>query len=97
VGQVTIRRTGTVTSPSDGLFRVHFESEPKDFLEEEAAIDALQMSLECEAKIAADQAGAEDVQIRFEKDVRKAEIEGQRVFIEARVTVEASGRPRIAT
>lgn len=97
VGQVTIRRTGTVTSPSDGLFRVHFESEPKDFLEEEAAIDALQMSLECEAKIAADQAGAEDVQIRFEKDVRKAEIDGQRVFIEARLTVEASGRPRIAT
>ncbi|MEL6171756.1 MAG: hydantoinase/oxoprolinase family protein [Pseudomonadota bacterium] len=97
VGRVTIRRTGTVTSPSDGLFRVHFESEPKDFPEEEAAIDALQMSLACEAKIAADQAGAEDVQIRFEKDVRKAEIDGQRVFIEARLTVEASGRPRIAT
>ncbi|MEM8777187.1 MAG: hydantoinase/oxoprolinase family protein, partial [Pseudomonadota bacterium] len=97
VGQVTIRRSGTVTAPLEGLFRVHFESGPKDFVEESSALQALQEQLEVEARTAADEAGAQDVRIRVEKDVKKAEIEAQDVFIEARLTVEASGRPRIAS
>jgi hypothetical protein len=44
----------------------------------------------------ANEAGAHDIQMRVERDIRKAEAEAREVFIEATITVEAAGRPRVA-
>lgn len=96
VGRVTIRRTGTVTSPAEGKFRVHLESGPTDFPEANAAMTALQEALEADARHEAEMAGAEDIHLTATRDVRSAKAEAREVFLEAEITVEASGRPRIA-
>jgi hypothetical protein len=96
VGQVTIRRSGVVTSPAEGRFRVHFETGPEDFPEAEAAMRALETALGSEAEGEAQRAGAGDIRLRFTRDIRKAEAEGREVFLEAAIIAEASGRPRIA-
>jgi N-methylhydantoinase A/oxoprolinase/acetone carboxylase beta subunit len=96
VGRVTIRRSGTVTAPSEGRYRVHLATGPEDYTDAEAAMTALQSALEAEARREAELAGAEDISVTAEREVRKAEAEAREVFLEAEITVEASGRPRIA-
>lgn len=96
VGRVTIRQLGTVTSPSEGRFRVHLETGPEDFTDAEAAMTALQEALEYQARQEAELAGAEDIHLSVTRDVRSAKAEAREVFLEAEITVEASGRPRIA-
>ena len=46
---------------------------------------------------AARAAGVVDVQIDVQRDIRHAEVESRKVFIEALLTVEATGRPRVAS
>ena len=96
VGRVTIRRSGTVTSPAEGRFRVHLETGPEDYSDAEVAMDALQAILERQARLEAEKAGAEDISVSGTRDLRKAEAETREMFLEAEITVEASGRPRIA-
>ncbi len=96
VGRVTIRRSGTVTSPAEGRFRVHLDSGPEDYTEADTAMAALRAVLERDARAEAERAGAEDIHVSFERDVKSAEAEAREVFLEAEITVEASGRPRIA-
>ena len=96
VGRVTIRQLGTVTSPSEGRFRVHLDTGPEDFTDAEAAMSALQEALEYRARSEAEQAGAEDIHLSVTRDVRSVKAEAREVFLEAEITVEASGRPRIA-
>ena len=96
VGRVTIRRSGTVTSPAEGRYRVHLETGPEDFAEAEAAMAALQGALEAEARCEAELAGAEDIHVKTARDMKTAQAEAREVFLEAEITVEASGRPRIA-
>lgn len=96
VGRVTIRRSGTVTCPAEGRFRVHLETGPEDFGEAGQAMDRLQTALEAEARAGAELAGAEDVHVSAARDVKTARAEAREVFLEAEITVEASGRPRIA-
>lgn len=97
VGQVSFRKTGTVTSPSEGKYRVHLESGPEDFGDPELAMDRLEAALRADAETEARAAGAADILLKTARDVRRAEIEGRPVFIEAVLTVEANGRPRVAT
>lgn len=96
VGRVTMRRSGTVTSPGEGRFRVHLEAGPQDFASQAAAMALLESTLEQAARDAAVAAGAVDVQVSVSHDVRKAGVEAREVFIEAHVSVEATGRPRVA-
>jgi len=96
VGRVTIRQMGTVTSPAEGRYRVHLETGPKDFADIDAALETLQAALEGHARRHAEEAGAEDVQLRVTRDIKTAQAEAREVFLEATITVEASGRPRIA-
>ena len=96
VGRVTMRRSGTVTSPSEGQYRVHLETGPQDFGEAQAALDLLEQILRQEAGAAAQGAGADDIQFAVERDVRTARTEAREVFVEANLTVEARGRPRVA-
>ncbi|WP_420861204.1 hydantoinase/oxoprolinase N-terminal domain-containing protein [Algirhabdus cladophorae] len=96
VGQVTMRKSGTVTSPSDGKFRVHLSEGPQDFGSKDPALKFLEERLTQEATLAAQAAGAEDLQLSVERDVRKAKAEAREVFVEATITVSARGRPRVA-
>ncbi|WP_299026425.1 hydantoinase/oxoprolinase family protein [uncultured Sulfitobacter sp.] len=96
VGRVTMREAGTVTSPSEGKFRVHLTDGPMDFGNADAAVEHLEGVLRAAALAAAEAAGAEDIQINVMRDVRVAGVEGREVFVEADVTVEATGRPRVA-
>ncbi|MFU8862992.1 MAG: hydantoinase/oxoprolinase N-terminal domain-containing protein [Rhodobacterales bacterium] len=96
VGRVTLRKSGTVTAPSEGKYRVHLESGPEDFSDPETAMQRLRGALEQEAGAEARSAGAIDIQLSHGADIRRAHIEGREVFLEAVLTVEASGRPRVA-
>lgn len=96
VGRVTMRRSGTITSPSEGQFRVHLDTGPQDFGDAETALNTLEDILRAAAMADAKAAGADDIQIRVERDIRTAEAETRDVFVEATLTVEAAGRPRVA-
>ncbi|WP_170470333.1 hydantoinase/oxoprolinase family protein [Ruegeria arenilitoris] len=97
VGRLTLRRSGTVTSPSEGRFRVHLEDGPQDFTESDKALALLETVLRDQAEGAVRQAGAADIRVVVDRDIRTARIEAQDVFVEALITVEASGRPRVAS
>jgi len=97
VGRLTLRRSGTVTSPSEGRYRVHLEDGPQDFNASDEALALLETVLKNEVKGAVQQAGAEDIRVVVDRDIKTARIEAQDVFVEALITVEASGRPRVAS
>ncbi|MGZ2259684.1 hydantoinase/oxoprolinase N-terminal domain-containing protein [Roseobacter sp. A03A-229] len=97
VGRVTMRRSGIVTSAGEGRFRVHLEAGSTDLADQEAALHLLETALRDQARAEALAAGAADVQVSARRDIRCATIEAREVFVEAVVTVEASGRPRVAT
>lgn len=97
VGRVTMRRQGTVTAPSEGRYRVHFESGPEDYADGELALNALEDHLRAQALADAQESGAEDIHVHAHRDVTTAQAESRDVFIEAVISVEASGRPRFAS
>lgn len=97
VGRVTIRRQGTITSPAEGRFRVHLETGPEDFVESDEAMERLEDVLKSDARQTALAAGAEDLQTDISRDIKTAQAEAREVFLEATITVEVSGRPRIAS
>jgi N-methylhydantoinase A/oxoprolinase/acetone carboxylase beta subunit len=96
VGRVTMRESGTVTSPSEGKFRVHLLEGPQDFADQDSALDLLETALREKSVAQAKVAGAEDIQVSVTRDIRTAGVESREVFIEATITVEAAGRPRVA-
>ncbi len=96
VGRLTLRRTGSVTSPAEGRYRVHLEEGPQDFSDSTSALQVLEDALRGEAEGAVRDAGAEDIRVTVDRDIRTAKVESQEVFVEAMITVEASGRPRVA-
>ncbi len=96
VGQVSMRVSAQITSQGEGRYRVHFETGPEDFTSEETALSNLEARLEADALTGAKDAGAEGIRVRFDRDIKTAEVEGRKVFIEAEITAIASGRPRIA-
>lgn len=96
VGKVTMRRTGTMTSPGSGLFRVHMDDGPQDFSDAEKALSRLETSLRQAARADALAAGAQDVAENAHVDIQRAVVEEQETILSATVTVEASGRPEIS-
>ena len=96
VGQISQRASGLVSSPGEGRFTAHLPEGLQTFNERDAALDALEAALLAEASTRARQAGAEDLHVTTSRDIREAQVEGRPMFIEATVTVTASGRPRVA-
>ncbi len=96
VGRVTMRQSGTVTSPSEGKYRVHLADGPSDFGDQDSALALLETVLRDAAQAQAVEAGAQDIQLTVTRDIRTAGVEAREVFVEATVTVEAAGRPRVA-
>lgn len=95
-GQVSQRVQGTVSSPTEGRFIAHLATGVEVHASAEAALLALETALVTEATSRARSAGAVDLRITVDRDVREVEIEGRRMFIEAQVTATAAGRPRVA-
>ena len=96
VGRIIMRRSGTITTPSEGRYRVHLESGPEDFIDKVVAFQRLEDGLRVAAKKAALVAGANDIEVAINRDIKTAQVEAREIFVEATITVEASGRPRIA-
>ncbi len=95
-GQVSQRATGTISAPAEGRFVAHLAEGVQVFTSSEAALTALESALVAEASDRAREAGAVDLRLTVDRDVKEVEIEGRTMFIEAKVTVTASGRPRVA-
>ncbi|AVO37589.1 hydantoinase/oxoprolinase N-terminal domain-containing protein [Pukyongiella litopenaei] len=95
-GRIAVRRSGTVTAPAAGRYRAHLTGGPEDFADPEAALARLEAELRNRAEAAARGAGADEIELHVTRDIRTATVEARGVFVEAQVTAEASGRPRIA-
>jgi N-methylhydantoinase A/oxoprolinase/acetone carboxylase beta subunit len=96
VGRISVRKSGTISCPSEGLYRVHGPHGPQDFSDPQTGLAELRDLLEQSATEAAIKAGALDIHIAVQEDSKTVTVEAREVFIEAHVTVEVSGRPRIA-
>ncbi|MDG1532719.1 MAG: hydantoinase/oxoprolinase family protein [Paracoccaceae bacterium] len=96
VGRVTVRKSGTVTSPSEGRYRTHLDAGPEDFADADAAMAHVEKALQELAEAEALASGAVDINVNLSRDVKQAHIEARDVFVEATIFVEVSGRPRIA-
>jgi hypothetical protein len=95
-GQVTQRVAAIVSSPAEGRYVAHLASGLVTFSSAEAALRSVETALLEEASSRAREAGAVDLRLSVDRDVKEVEIEGRMMFIEARVTATASGRPRVA-
>ena len=96
VGQVSQRATGTISSPGEGRFVAHLADGLQSFPTPEAALSVLEAALLADASARAREAGAVDLRVTVDREVKEVEIEGRAMFIEAQVTATASGRPRVA-
>lgn len=96
VGQVSQRAQALLSSPSEGRFTAHLPDGLLQFNDRDMALAALETALTSEATSRARTAGAEDLRITVARDIREASIEGRTMFIEATITVTATGRPRVA-
>ncbi len=96
VGQISQRASATVTSPSEGRYTVHLAEGLQHFNSKDVALAAVEAALTAEASGRAQAAGAADLRISVTHDIREASVEGRAMFVEARISVTASGRPRVA-
>lgn len=96
VGQIAMHADGIVTSPAAGTFLAHMPGGPMPFADRDEALHALETALGAEARERARLAGVEEVHLQIQRDISEIGIEGQPMFIEARLRVTAAGRPRIA-
>lgn len=97
VGQVSMRADGMISSPVPGLFVAHLANGPERFTTPEAAITELTQELTDKATHQAQAAGVDTPLLSTNREDITAEIEGQPMIIEIRLSVTAHGRPRIAT
>ncbi|MFZ1726811.1 MAG: hydantoinase/oxoprolinase family protein, partial [Albidovulum sp.] len=96
VGQIAMHAEGSVTSPGPGRYVVHLPTGPENFPDRATALSTLQTALTEEASDKARRAGVEEIRLTSEQNLSEVDIEGQPMFIEARLKVTAHGRPRIA-
>lgn len=96
VGQVSMREEGHITCPGPGLFVAHSVAGPQRFSGAEDAVQALSQALSEAAHARAQAAGVDAPRLSVERDDVTAEVEGQAMIIEIKLSVTATGRPRIA-
>ncbi|MEZ5777526.1 MAG: hydantoinase/oxoprolinase family protein [Paracoccaceae bacterium] len=97
VGQIAMHAEGIVTSPGPGLFAAHLPEGPARFNDRDGALAALEVALTADASDRARRAGVEELRLSVAREISEIDVEGQPMFIEARLRVTAQGRPRIAT
>ena len=75
---------------------MHYEEHPHDFTNSDAALSYIKNALYAAALSDAQVAGAEQIEVTLDEDIKVADIESREVFVEALITATAKGRPRIA-
>ena len=85
-----------VSQPKEGLFRLTSGGTVRDFGSEAEAIAVAETDVREIALARAKAAGTDMAEIDLSREFRTSTVEGQRMFIEARIVAVASGRPRIA-
>jgi len=96
VGKIVMRESGVISSPSEGKYLVHLDGKPVNFTSEAEALKVLEEKLTEKSIQKAKEAGAVNVTVNIDREIKTANIENRAVFVEANVLVEASGRPRIS-
>ena len=96
VGQVRVSAEAGVSQPKEGLFRLTSGGTVRDFASEAEAIATAEADVRALAAERAQAAGTDMAEIDLSREFRTSVVEGQRMFIEARIVAVASGRPRIA-
>lgn len=95
-GQVRILVEAHVTTPAEGLFRASSGAQTRDFASEEEALVYAEEVAKALVKSKAAEAGAENAAVTVEREINTADVDGERLFIEANIRAIATGRPRIA-
>ena len=96
-GGVSQRAEVMITAPEEGIYRLHLEAGPRDLTDAAAAFAAAEEAAEIAARSRALAAGAGDIRVELKREQKSAPLAGGReVFVEARVTARAYGRPRLA-
>lgn len=94
VGGVAQSVRAVITSPYDGVFRLHGFATPEDFSTLEDAAKAATHAVEEEAYARAEQAGAGGISISVSRHDRTAASSGGiETFIESEIIAQAVGRP----
>ena len=96
VGQVRVSAEALVSQPKEGLFRLSAGGMMRDFTDENAAVSNAEEKVRELAAERAKIAGTDMAEVAVSHDIRTSTVEGQRMFIEARIVAVATGRPRIA-
>ena len=95
-GGVSQRVRLLITSPQEGVFRLHGDEGLKDFTTSEQAYAMAEAQASKAARKLAEEAGAEEIRVELSREETSAPLAGGRdVFIEAAVTARAYGRPRL--
>ncbi len=95
-GGVRLSFQAVLTQPSEGLIRVHLPDRVSDHPTLSAARDMASWALREHSTVAARDAGADAPELTEFWEERVATVENRKVFIEATLTVTATGRPRVA-
>lgn len=96
-GGVSQRVPILITSPAEGLFRVHGLEGVEDFRDLESAAAHATALARDEATSRARQAGAVAIRVEDSREDKVATVAGSfEVFIESRITATAYGRPRLS-
>ncbi|XHC00349.1 hydantoinase/oxoprolinase family protein [Nitratireductor sp. ac15] len=96
VGRVGVRSEAHIGQPREGVYRVRVAEELRDFPDEEEALAFAERVLKRDLRDRAHEAGADQAELHVTRDIRAIDVDGSRRFLEARVVVHASGRPRMA-
>jgi N-methylhydantoinase A/oxoprolinase/acetone carboxylase beta subunit len=96
VGEIQIRGRATVSQPTRGQYRVHLPDAGPDLGDPEAAVGRAAALLSDRVRAQAERAGAASVDLDVDVARRTATVAGRELFVEATVTVVASGPPRTA-
>jgi N-methylhydantoinase A/oxoprolinase/acetone carboxylase beta subunit len=96
VGQISQRATGLVSSAGEGSFVAHLPEGLMRFTLRDEALAAMEAALIVDARTRALRAGAADVHVTTQQEIREAEVEGRPMFLEATLSAVATGRPRVA-
>jgi N-methylhydantoinase A/oxoprolinase/acetone carboxylase beta subunit len=95
-GPVRVSVETVVTSPAQDLFRVSAGAHSSDHRDRGAALAAAREAAHRQVLAKAAEAGAGDPDVTLREDITEVPVEGMTMFVEARITAIATGRPRTA-
>ena len=95
-GSVSQRVSGLITSPSDGIYRIHTPNGIQDFSDLDEAAEVATNELETLAQQRAVASNADEARIETKRNDNIIKgLGGQKIFIESQITVSVSGQVKI--